>query len=32
MRFLREDGDEKAKAGLTTLAEVARVCQLDFAD
>jgi len=30
MRSLREDGESKAGAGITTLAEVTRVCQLDF--
>ncbi len=30
MRQLREDGEAKAKSGVTTMAEVARVCQLDF--
>jgi general secretion pathway protein E len=30
MRTLREDGEEKARTGVTTAAEVARVCQLDF--
>jgi general secretion pathway protein E len=29
MRSLREDGDHKIENGITTLAEVARVCQLD---
>jgi type II secretory ATPase GspE/PulE/Tfp pilus assembly ATPase PilB-like protein len=29
MRTLREDGNDKADQGLTTAAEVARVCQLD---
>ena len=32
MHFLREDGEEKVKAGVTTMAEVARVCQLDLAE
>jgi len=27
---LREDGEEKVRNGITTVAEVARVCQLDF--
>ena len=27
---LREDGEEKVRNGITTAAEVARVCQLDF--
>jgi len=29
MRTLREDGEEKVKRGVTTPAEIARVCQLD---
>ena len=29
MTTLREDGDEKVRAGVTRLEEVARVCQLD---
>ena len=32
MRPLREDGELKVAAGVTGAAEVARVCQLDFAD
>jgi type II secretory ATPase GspE/PulE/Tfp pilus assembly ATPase PilB-like protein len=32
MRSLREDGAHKVRDGITTAAEVARVCQLDFAD
>ena len=32
MRTLREDGENKVRDGVTTPAEVARVCQLDFAD
>ncbi len=32
MRTLREDGANKVREGITTPAEVARVCQLDFAD
>jgi len=32
MRSLREDGANKVRDGVTTAAEVARVCQLDFAD
>ncbi len=32
MRSLREDGEAKAAAGITTPAEVARVCQLDLQD
>jgi len=31
MRTLREDGELKVRAGITTEAEVARVCQLDVA-
>ncbi len=31
MRSLREDGANKVRDGVTTAAEVARVCQLDFA-
>ena len=30
MANLREDGEEKVRNGITTAAEVARVCQLDF--
>ncbi len=30
MRTLREDGESKAASGVTTAAEVARACQLDF--
>ena len=29
MRPLREDGEIKVRAGITTATEVARVCQLD---
>ncbi|MCK5801362.1 MAG: type II/IV secretion system protein [Lentisphaeria bacterium] len=29
MRFLREDGEDKVSKGITTAAEVARVCRLD---
>jgi type II secretory ATPase GspE/PulE/Tfp pilus assembly ATPase PilB-like protein len=32
MRSLREDGKDKVAQGITTEAEVARVCQLDLAD
>jgi type II secretory ATPase GspE/PulE/Tfp pilus assembly ATPase PilB-like protein len=32
MRSLREDGMDKVTKGMTTEAEVARVCQLDLAD
>ena len=32
MRSLREDGENKVQAGITTQTEVARVCQLDFND
>ena len=32
MRTLREDGANKVNSQLTTAAEVARVCQLDFAE
>ena len=32
MRSLREDGKDKVAEGITTEAEVARVCQLDLAD
>ena len=32
MRPLREDGELKVTEGITTSAEVARVCQLDLAD
>lgn len=32
MRSLRENGEEKAATGITTAAEVARVCQLDLQD
>ncbi len=30
MRSLREDGDEKVRLGITSAAEVARVCQADL--
>ena len=30
MITLRQDGEAKAKDGVTTLAEVTRVCQLDI--
>lgn len=30
MRTLREDGEEKVRQGITTSAEVARVCQFDL--
>ncbi len=30
MRSLREDGEEKVRQGITTAAEVARVCQADL--
>ncbi len=32
MQSLREDGDRKVAAGVTTAAEIARVCQLDLAE
>jgi type II secretory ATPase GspE/PulE/Tfp pilus assembly ATPase PilB-like protein len=32
MRSLREDGMDKVRQGITTEAEVARVCQLDLVD
>jgi len=32
MRTLREDGDLKVQKGMTTAAEVMRVCQLDMAE
>ncbi len=32
MRTLKEDGDLKVRSGLTTAAEVSRVCQLDLGD